>query len=223
MHNYLKQNERLDDLQINNLFIIQDPKGYCFTSDAVQLANFVKCKKGDNVVDLCSGSGVIGILINAKNNLNKVWLVEIQSKLADMSERSIKLNGLEEKIEVINKPLQNISSILTGNRIDCVVCNPPYKKQNTAKLLNESEEKSIARHEIMVTLRDIVKEASLLLKFGGRFNTIIKEERLIELINYCSEFGIEVKRIKILKSVKGANAVMVEGIKGGKSGCSVEI
>lgn len=223
MHSLLKQNERLDDLQINNLFIIQDPKGYCFTSDAVQLANFVRCKKGDNVVDLCSGSGVIGILVNAKNNLNKVWLVEIQAKLADMSARSIKLNGLEDKIEVINKPLQNVSLVLAGHRVDCVVCNPPYKKQNTAKLLNESEEKSIARHEISVTLKEIVKEASLLLKFGGRFNTIIKEERLIELINYCSEFGIEVKRIKVLKSVKGANGVIVEGIKGGKSGCSIEV
>lgn len=223
MHKYLKDGERLDDLQINNLFLIQDPKGYCFTSDAVQLANFVRCKKGDNVVDLCSGSGVIGILINAKHDLNKVFLIEIQEKLAEMSLRSLKLNGLEDHIEVINKPLQNVSSVLCNIRIDCVVCNPPYKKENTVKLINQSEEIAIARHEIKVVLEDIVKEASKLLKFGGRFYTIIKEERIVELINHCSNYGIEVKRIKVLKSVKGANVVMIEGVKGGKSGCSIEV
>ena len=104
-----------------------------------------------------------------------------------------------------------------------MVCNPPYKKENTVKLINQSEEIAIARHEIKVVLEDIVKEASKLLKFGGRFYTIIKEERIVELINHCSNYGIEVKRIKVLKSVKGANVVMIEGVKGGKSGCSIEV
>ena len=223
MDNFLKDNERLDDLQINNLFLIQDPKGYCFTSDAVKLANFVKCKSGGVVVDLCSGSGVIGILLTAKHNLKKVFLVELQDRLANMSLRSVKLNKLDDLVEVINKPLQNIHKDLKDCCVDCVVCNPPYKKKNTVKLINDSEEISIARHEITVELEEIVKEASLLLKFGGRFYCVLKEERLIELINYCSNYGIEVKRIKIIKSTKGANGVMIEGVKGGKSGCVVEI
>ena len=162
--NNLKDGERLDDLQFKNLFIIQDPNGYCFTSDAVALANFVKCKPNGRVVDLCSGSGVIGILVNAKNIVSKVYLVEIQKRLADMSERSIEYNNLQEKFEVLNRPLQGVSEYFKNINIDCVVCNPPYKKEKTSKLLGESEEVSIARHEIKVTLEEIVQESSKILK-----------------------------------------------------------
>ena len=120
----MKNNERLDDLQFNNLFIIQSDDEYSFTSDAVELANFVHVSNYGRVVDLCSGSGVIGILVNGKNKVKDVTLVEIQENLADMSRRSIEYNKLEN-FKVINKPLQNIHKEI-GTTFDVVVCNPPY-------------------------------------------------------------------------------------------------
>ena len=118
----LKDNERLDDLQFNNLFIIQNPDLYCFTSDAVELCNFVRAGVKDRIVDLCSGSGVIGILAQAKTKAKQVYLVEIQEQLADMSLRTVKHNNLNN-IEVINKPLQNIHKQI-GTGFEVVVCNP---------------------------------------------------------------------------------------------------
>ena len=218
----IKENERLDDLQFNNLFIIQDTKGYCFTSDAVALANFVKVKNGGKLVDLCSGSGVIGILASAKNKVSKTILVEIQECLADMSKRSIEYNGLDS-IEVVNAPLQNVSKSIGVGVYDAVVCNPPYKKCGTAKMLNENESIAIARHELTVTLEEIIKEASVLLKFGGEFYIINKEERLTDMIVLLRKYHLEPKVLKILPSTKGANVVMLKAKKGGKSGIEISL
>ena len=218
----IKENERLDDLQFNNLFIIQDTKGYCFTSDAVALANFVKVKSGGKLVDLCSGSGVIGILASAKNKVSKTILVEIQECLADMSKRSIEYNGLDT-IEVLNAPLQNVSKTIGVGVYDTVVCNPPYKKCGTAKLLNENESIAIARHEITVTLEEIIKEASVLLKFGGEFYIINKEERLTDMMVLLRKYHLEPKVLKVLPSTKGANVVMLKAKKGGKSGIEISL
>ena len=218
----IKENERLDDLQFNNLFIIQDIKGYCFTSDAVALANFVKVKSGGKLVDLCSGSGVIGILASAKNKVSKTILVEIQENLSNMSRRSIEYNNLEN-IEVINAPLQNISKTIGAGVYDAVVCNPPYKKSGTAKLLNDNESIAIARHEITVTLEEIIKEASVLLKFGGEFYIINKEERLTDMMVLLRKYNLEPKVLKILPSTKGANVVMLKAKKGGKSGIEISL
>lgn len=219
----LKSNERLDDLQFNNLFIIQEKDGYCFTSDAVALANFVKLKKNSKLVDLCSGSGVIGILAHAKNNLSKTILVEIQKNLADMSSRSLKYNNLEEEILVVNKKLQGISTELGNGVFDAVVCNPPYKKSGTASLINEKETIAIARHELTVTLEEIISEASKLLKYGGDFYIINKEERLTDIMVSCRNFGLEPKVLKILPSKKGANVIMLKAKKGGNSGLVISL
>lgn len=223
MEELIHKDERLDDLQLNGLQIIQNPNGYCFTSDAVALANFVKCKPHSNVVELCSGSGVIGILINAKNIADKVVFVEIQENLADMSRRSVLYNHLESKFQILNRELQNVSECLKDQRIDVVVCNPPYKKENTSSLLSANKEKLIARHEVKVTLEEIVFEASKLLKFGGKFYICNKEERLVEMINLCSKYKLETKRIKILPSEKKSHIVLIEAVKGGKNGCLIEI
>ena len=219
----LKPNERLDDLQFNNLFIIQEKDGYCFTSDAVALANFVKLKKNSKLVDLCSGSGVIGILAHAKNNLSKTILVEIQKNMADMSSRSLKYNNLEEEILVVNKKLQGISTELGNGVFDAVVCNPPYKKSGTASLINEKETIAIARHELTVTLEEIISEASKLLKYGGDFYIINKEERLTDIMVCCRNFGLEPKVLKILPSKKGANVIMLKAKKGGNSGLVISL
>ena len=221
MANILKDNERLDDLQLNNLFIIQNKNEYCFNSDSVALANFVKAPKNSKVVDLCSGSGVIGILVNAKNNCESVVCVELQEYFADMSKRSVKYNKIDN-ITVENAPIQNISKKIGKEYYDVVVCNPPYKKENSS-LLNEKESLAIARHEIKVNLEEIVCEASKLLKFGGKFYTCNKEERLTDLFCFMRKYNIEPKILKVLKSVKGASIIMVEGKKGGKSGIKISL
>lgn len=222
MKNFLKSNERLDDLQFKNLFIIQDPKGYCFTSDAVALANFGKCKKGGIIVDLCSGSGVIGILASEKLNAKHTYLIELQEKLADMSRRSVEMNNLQEKIEVVNKPLQNVYKLIGVTNADLVFCNPPYKKNNSG-VTCEIDEQKIAKHEVSVTFDEIAKEASKLLKFGGKFVCVNKEERLVELFSFLSKYDLEPKILKILPSVKGANTIMIEAIKGGHGGIKILI
>ena len=218
----IKETERLEDLQFNNLFIIQDTKGYRFTSDAVALANFVRVKSGGKLIDLCSGSGVIGILASAKNKVSKTVLVEIQECLSDMSRRSVEYNKLEN-IEVVNAPLQNISKTVGVGVYDTVVCNPPYKKCGTAKLLNENESIAIARHELTVTLEEIIKEASVLLKFGGEFYIINKEERLVDMMVLLRKYNLEPKVLKLLPSTKGANVIMLKAKKGGKSGIEISL
>lgn len=211
----LKDKERLDDLQFNNLYIIQNPDLYCFTSDAVELCNFVKAGVKDRIVDLCSGSGVIGILAQAKTKAKYTYLVELQQEMADMSKRSIEYNKLAN-IEVVNMPLQNVHKYI-GTGFEVVVCNPPYKIHDGGEL-SEKKEIAICKHEITVTLEEIVAEASKLLKFGGRFYTVNKEERLVDLFCYMRKYGIEPKVLKLRSGIKGANIILVEGKKGGKSG-----
>lgn len=220
MENLLKPNERLDDLQFNNLHIIQNPQGYCFTTDSVLLANFAKAKVGDKVVDLCSGSGIVGILLQAKTNASHVTLVELQQNLANMSERSVKYNLLENKITVVNQMLQNVHKTIGSENFNVVVCNPPYKMQNSS-LLSDSYELSVCKHEITVNLKEIVLEASKLLKFGGYFYTINKEERLTDLICLLREHKLEPKQITIVPSKKGSSLVLVKAKKGGHSGVRI--
>lgn len=222
MTNLIKNNERLDDLQFNNLYIIQNPNEYLFTSDAVALANFVHVSNYGRMVDLCSGSGVIGILANAKNKIKDVTLVEIQSKLADMSKRSIEYNGIEN-ISVVCDRLQGINEKIGCGVYDAVTCNPPYKTIGSAKLISEKESVAICKHEIMVTLEEIVREASKLLKFGGCFYTVNKEERLVEIITLCKKYNLEPKELKILPSKKGSSIVLIKAKKGGKSGIKIAI
>lgn len=222
MESLIKNNERLDDLQLNNLFIIQNPDEYCFTSDAVALANFVHVSNFGRVVDLCSGSGVVGILVNAKNKVKDLTLVEIQEHLADMSLRSIEYNKIKN-ISVICDKLQNIHEKLGGGIFDVVTCNPPYQSLGTTKSLNEKESISICKHELKVNLEEIVCEASKLLKFGGYFYTVNKEDRLSDLIVLCRKYRLEPKELKVIPSNKGANVILLKAKKGGKSGIKISL
>lgn len=218
----INNNECLEDLQCNGLFIIQQNDGYRFTSDAVALANFVSVKNNGRVVDLCSGSGVIGILVNAKNNCKDVKLIEIQETLAEMSKRTIMYNDINN-IEVVNTRLQNVHKIMGDNCYDVVVCNPPYKKSGTASLVNENKSIAIARHEIEVTLEEIIIESAKLLKFGGELYICNKEERLTDIMMLSRKYNLEPKELKILPSSKGASIVMLRCKKGGKSGIKISL
>ena len=217
---FLKENEVLDSLELDNRFIIQHKEKYKFTSDAVLLANFAKIKNNSVVVDLCSGSGIVGILLAIKNKPKKVYLVEIQEYLAEMSQRSAQLNQLNN-IEVINKKIQDLTEIECGS-CDFVTVNPPYKKAGNGNK-NLSEEVALARHEISLNLTDVVKCASHILKFGGKLYMVHDANRVAEIIEELAKFNLRAKKLLFTQSHINtkANLVLIEASKGGKHGVEV--
>lgn len=220
----LNKNERIDDLQFKGLKIIQNKNGFCFGIDAVLLSDFAKdMKENAEVVDLCTGNGIIPILLAGKTAARKIYGVEIQEDVAEMATRSIKLNSLEEKIEIINRDLNNIKDIIRAGSIDYVTVNPPYKKKGSG-IINEKETKTISRHEISCTLEDIIKESARILKSGGNLYMIHKAERLVDILYFMRKEKVEPKRIKFIhpSTEKAPNLVLIEGTRSGNSFLKVD-
>lgn len=215
----LKEGERLDDLQIDGLRLIQNPELYCFTSDAVLLANAVRVKKGGRIVDLCSGSGVIGILTAVKRQPSEVVCVELQSVLAEMSERSVKLNNLDDKVRILNISVQEAPAVLGCETVDTVVCNPPYAKADSGQTA-KCESVAICRTELKLTLSELCVSAAKLLKFCGKFFVVHRADRLAELFYELKKNNLEPKKLTLIKPKvsKVADTVIVEAVKGGKVG-----
>lgn len=210
----LKENECFENLEYNGLEIIQHKEGYRFTSDAVLLANMVKVYPNDKVVDLGTGSGIIAILIAAKTKVQKVVGVELQSRLADMAQRSVEHNNMQEKVEIINEPIQNIHKAI-GASFDIVVSNPPYEKRGDKTNPSEIE---ICRQEYGITLNEVIESGAKLLRFGGTFYIINKAKRLAEMIYYMKDCSLEPKNIIMIqpKAEKNVDTVIVEAKKGAK-------
>ena len=216
----IKENERIDDLQYKNLKIIQATDGFCFGIDSVLLSDFAKnIKKNSKVADLGTGTGIIGLLLCKKTNLAEMTGIEIQEDVANMAERSIKLNNLEEKFRIINSNINEIFSkkLLEKNVFDVVVMNPPYKEVGTGEI-NENEKKLISRHEIKANLSDFIKTASGLLKDKGELYIVHKPERMPDIIQKLRENKIEPKELKIVYSNKNSEAslILIKAVKGGK-------
>lgn len=214
----LKENERIDDLQINDLKIIQNTKEFCFGIDSVLLSDFAKnAKKQKRIVDLCTGNGIIAILLSAKTNSNDITGVEIQDYSAELANRSILLNRLEDRIKIINKDLKNLKSDIASGSVDLITCNPPYKPANSG-VINEHNGKTIARHEVFCTLDDIVKEASRELNYGGSFCMVHKVERMADIFVTLRKYKLEPKRMRLVYSSKDmpATLVLIEGVKDAK-------
>ena len=216
----LKENERIDDLQYKGLKVIQNSKYFCFGIDSVILSDFAKnIKKDSKVVDLGTGSGVIGLLLCKKTMLKEMIGVEIQEDIANMAKRSIKLNNLEEKFKILEVDINKLlkEKLLKKNQYDVVVMNPPYKEIGTG-IVNGEEKKLIARHEIKATLADFIDCSSKLLKDKGELYLVHKPERIVDIIQTMRENKIEPKEIKIVYSYpnKEASLILVKGIKGGK-------
>lgn len=218
MKENLKENERIDDLQYKGLKIIQNTKGFCFGIDSVILSDFAKnIKKGRKVVDLGTGTGIIGLLLCKKTELKEIVGVEIQKEVAEMANRSIKLNKLEDKFKILNTDINKIfeDKLLEKNKFDVVVMNPPYKEKGTGKI-NEVDSKIISRHEVKATLSDFIKVASNLLKDKGEIYIVHKPERMPDIIQKMRENKIEPKEIKTVYSNKKTEAslILIKGIKG---------
>ncbi len=220
----LKEGERLDDLQINGLKIIQNARLYTFTSDSVLLANSVKAGPRTKAVDLCSGSGIVGILLAGKLNAGRVDLVEIQPSMCDMAERSVELNGLSDRVKVHNVSVQRAPEILGKAAYDTAVCNPPYKKEGSGPD-ERPEHIRLATTEIALTLKETVAAAAELLKYGGRFYLIHRADRLAEIAYELSAAGLEPKKMTLIvpKAGKEPDTVIFEAVKGGKVGLKTSV
>lgn len=224
MEKILKENERIDDLELNNLKIIQNKDGFCFGIDSVLLSDFARnMKKQAKVIDLGTGTGIIPILLNAKSEVKKVIGVEIQSEVYDMAKRSIKLNNLENKIEIINENILNLNKIYEKNTFDVVITNPPYKKKDTG-VLNENDKKIISRHEITANLEDFIKTAKDLLKDKGEFYMVHRPERLVDILSLMRTYKIEPKLLRFVFSEKEQppKLILIKGIKNAKPFLKVE-
>lgn len=224
MTNKLKQGERLDDLQLNGLEIIQDPGRFCFGIDAVMLSEFAKVKENETVLDLGTGTGILPILLSAKTKGKHFTGLEIQAESADMARRSVEHNGLTERIGIVQGDIKEAAGILGPAFFDVIVTNPPYML-NQHGLKNPGDAKAIARHEILCTLDDILRESKKLLADGkGRFYMIHKPFRLTEILTKMSEYKIEPKRIRFVHPYidKEPTMVLIEGLRGGKSRVTIE-
>ena len=218
----LKSNERLDDLQ-NGYWIIQDPKRFCFGMDAVLLSNFAHIKKNEKVLDLGTGTGIIPILLESRTTDCHFTGLEIQPDSADMAERSVKYNHLEEKISIVTGDIKDASNIFGASSFDVITTNPPYMIGEHG-LKNDGDAKTIARHEVLCTLDDILVQSAKLLKPGGRFYMVHRPFRLAEILSKMVEYRIEPKRMQLVYPYvdKEPNMVLIEGYRGGKSRITVE-
>lgn len=220
----LKDDERLDYLiSDGKTQIIQSPTIFSYSLDAVLLANFtyVPINKG-NMLDLCTGNGVIPLLL-AKRTKGSITGLEIQKRLANMADRSVILNGLEEKITIIEGDLKERHEGLKQSYYDVVTCNPPYFATPNKTEHNQNEYLTIARHEVCCTLEDVVKACKLYVKPGGKVSLVHRPERLVDMLTLFRKYKIEPKRIQYVypKVDKSANTILLEGIRDGKSGLKV--
>ena len=220
----LRPGERLDDLQLKGYEIIQDSKRFCFGVDAVLLSDFVKVKSGECVLDLGTGTGIIPILLEAKTRGEHFTGLEIQEESADMARRSVAHNQLQGKIEIVTGDIKEAAQIFKPASFDVITTNPPYML-NQHGLKNAGDARTIARHEVMCTLDDILRESAKLLEQSkGRFYMIHKPFRLAEIMTKMCRYRIEPKRIQFVHPYidKEPTMVLIEGMQGGKSRVTVE-
>ena len=219
----LKQGERIDELQRNNYKIIQNTKKFCFGMDAVLLSGFAKVLLDETVLDLGTGTGIIPILLEAKTSGKHFIGLEIQSESANMAKRSVILNKLEDKIDIVDGDIKEASLLFGMASFDVVTCNPPYMNHSHG-IVNPDSSKAIARHEIQCTLEDVIRESARVLKQKGRMYMVHRPFRLVDIINTCSMHKLEAKRMRLVYPYinKEPNMVLLECVKGGGKNLIVE-
>ena len=213
----LYDGERIDDLQRNGYRMIQNEEKFCFGMDAVLLSGFARVKPGELVLDLGTGTGIIPILLEAKTEAEHLTALEIQEESADMARRSVALNGLSGKIDVVTGDIKEASRIFGKATFDVVTTNPPYMNDNHG-LKNPDMPKAIARHEVLCSLEDVVREASLVLKPNGRLYMVHRPFRLAEIFAVMQKYKLEPKAMRLVHPFadKEPNMVLIEALKGGK-------
>lgn len=219
----MKPEERLDDLQVKGYHIIQNPSKFCFGMDAVLLSNFARIKKGEKVLDIGTGTGIIPILLEAKTEGEHFTGLEIQEESADMARRSVAYNHLEDKIDIVTGDVKEAVNLFGSVFFDVVTTNPPYMI-GAHGLQNKDSAKAIARHEVLCDLDDILRESAKVLRPGGRFYMVHRPFRLAEILSKMCAYKIEPKRMRLVHPYidKEPNMVLIEGSRGGNSRMTVE-
>lgn len=219
----LKDKERLDELQKNGYRIIQNPGKFCFGMDAVLLSGFAGAEEGDRVLDMGTGTGIIPILMAAKTKAGYFAGLEIQEESVDMARRSVALNQLSDKIEIITGDIKEADKIFPSASFDVITTNPPYMIDRHG-LVNPDAPKAIARHEILCTLEDVVGRAAGLLKPGGHFFLVHRPFRLAEIINTLTRYKLEPKLMRLVYPFadKEPNMVLLSATRGGRPRMQVE-
>lgn len=220
----LNENERIDDLELNNLKIIQNKKGFCFGIDSVLLSDFAKdIPKNANVIDLGTGTGILGILLCGKTDLSKIYGVEIQKEVSEMAQKSIFLNDLSDKFEIVNDNIKYLNKYFKNDSFDAIISNPPYKKDNSG-IKNESETKLISRHEITASLEDFISISSKLLKNNCSLYMVHRPERLSDLFYLLKKYNLEPKKLRIVQSYLDSKPklILIKATKNAKSFLNIE-
>jgi len=213
----LMEDEKIDDLQYKGLKIIQKDKAFRFGLDAVLLANFADVKKGGSVIDLGTGTGIISILLAGKTEAKSIVGLEIQKDIAEMADRSVKMNGLEDRVKIVCGDIKESVALFGASSFDVVVTNPPYMNKGGG-IINLSDTKAISRHEILCTLEDVVKAAAKLLVPGGQFAMVHRPDRLADIIWLMRNYSIEPKYIRFVhpSPYKKPNLILIKGSRQGR-------
>ena len=219
----VKEGERLDDLQLGGLELIQNPGKFCFGVDAVLLSDFARVKEGETVLDMGTGNGIIPILLSAKTPGKHFTGLEIQADTAEMARRSVRYNDLEDRINIVTGDIKEAAEIFKPAFFDVITTNPPYMPAEHG-LRNPDSARAIARHEVMCSLDDILRESMRLLQDKGRFYMIHRPFRLTEIMIKMNQYKIEPKRIQFIYPYidKEPAMVLIEGVRGARSRVTVE-
>lgn len=215
--------ERIDDLGINNLKLIQDSDLFCFGTDSVLLTDFAKAKPDDTVVDLCTGNGIIPVMLSAKTKAKKIYGIELQSASFDLAVRNAHLNNLEDRVKFINDDAKQALNYFKSGSVDVVTCNPPYMAPKSG-YTNPNDKKAIARHEIAINVYDIIDIASKMLKFGGHIYMVHRAERLADIICAMRSKKIEPKRLTFVhpSPYKAPGLILIDGMYGANPSLKLE-
>lgn len=208
--------ERIDELQRGGYRVIQDPDRFCFGTDAVLLADFARAKPGEAVMDLCSGSGVVPILMLARYPKAQYTALELQPEMADLARRSMQLNQIEDRVQVRQGDVKSIRQLYKAQSFHVVTVNPPYMKADHG-LISKAEAVQIARHEICCTLRDVIEAAAYLLPSRGRLYMVHRPQRLSEIFSELRRVSLEPKRLQMVHPYidKEPAQVLIEAVRQG--------
>ncbi|MBO5618117.1 tRNA1(Val) (adenine(37)-N6)-methyltransferase [Pseudobutyrivibrio sp.] len=223
MDSLIHADERLDDLQIKGYKIIQHPDKFCFGMDAVLLSAFATVNEGEKALDLGTGTGILPILLEAKNAGEHYTGLEIQPESVEMARRSVLYNDLQERIDIIEGDIKEASKIFGKASMEVVTSNPPYMT-NHHGLKNPNDAKAIARHELLCSLDDVIRESAAVLKPRGRAYFVHRPSRLVEIFEAMRKYRLEPKRMRLVYPYvdKEPNMVLVEGVRGGGAQLTVE-